>query len=230
MVTFNEFVRLHEHAARAAARVVDDPLVRLDELGDKLNDAGGRVELAVLLRAADGERLQEVLIHASDKVFLVVAFLADLGDLVYERLNGALGRAERGEQAQRQRALKRGVRLLRLAHGIVDDGGDRVVACVVDKVGPPCGFGQIEHVDRVVERRLLKERWDVAVLLDKLFAAIIELVAGELQEYEANDSVAVLLHAAYATKRDATVPQHLLKRKLDFLLLGAFACHKAPKG
>lgn len=57
VVAFNEFVRLHKHAAGAAARVVDDPLVRLDELGDELNDAGWRVELAVLLRAADGERL-----------------------------------------------------------------------------------------------------------------------------------------------------------------------------
>ena len=101
---------------------------------------------------------------------------------------------------------------------------------MVDKVGPPCGFGQIEHVDRVVERRLLKERRDVAVLLDELLAAIVELVAGKLQEYEADDSVAVLLHAADAAKRDAAVPQHLLERKLDLLLLGAFACHKAPKG
>ena len=230
MVTFNEFVRLHEHAAGAAARVIDDPLVRLDELGDKLNDAGGRVELAVLLRAADGERLQEVLIHAPDKVFLVIALLADLGDLIYERLNGALGCAERGEQAQRQSALKRGVCFLRLTHGIVDDGGDRVVARMVNKVGPPCEFGQIEHVDRVVERRLLEERRDVAVLLDELLAAIIKLVAGELQEYEADDSVAVLLHAADASKRDAAVPQHLLERKLGIVLLAAFACHKAPKG
>lgn len=160
----------------------------------------------------------------------MVAFLADLGDLVYERLNGALGCAKRGEQAQRQSAPERGVCLLRLAHGIVDDGSDRVVSRVGDKVGPPCRFGQIEHVNRVVERRLLEERRDVAVLLDELLAAIIKFVAGKLQEYEADDGVAVLLHAADAAKRDATVPQHLLERKLGIVLLGAFACHKAPKG
>ena len=230
MVAFHELVRLHEHTARAAARVVDDSLVRLDELGDEPNDAGGRVELAVLLRTADGERLQEVLIHAPDKVFLVVAPLADLGDLVYERLNGALGCAERGKQTQRQSAPERGVCLLRLAHSVIDDGCDRVVTCVIDKVDPPCGFGQIKYVDRVVERRLLKERRDVAVLLGELLATIIKLVAGKLQEYEADDGVAVLLHAADAAKRHTAVPQHLLERKLDFLLLGVFACHKAPKG
>lgn len=230
MVAFNKFIRLHEHAAGTAARVVDDSLVRLDELGDELNDAGGRVELAVLLRTADGKRLQEVLIHAPNKVFLVITLLADLGDLVYERLNGALGCAKRGEQAQRQSALERGICLFRLAHGIVDDGGNRVVACVIDKVGPPCRFGQIEYVDRVVERRLLKERRDVTVLFDELLATIIKLVAGELQEYEADDGVAVLLHAADAAKRHTAVPQHLLELKLGIVLLGTFACHKAPKG
>lgn len=160
----------------------------------------------------------------------MVALFANLGDLVYERLNGTLGCAERGEQAQRQGAPERGVCLLRLAHGVIDDGCDRVVSCVIDKVSPPCRFGQIEHVDCVVEGRLFKERRDVAVLLDELLAAIIKLVSSKLQKYEANDGIAVLLHAADAAKRNATVPQHLLERKLDLLLLGAFACHKAPKG
>ena len=37
-------------------------------------------------------------------------------------------------------------------------------------------------------------------------------------------------HTADAAERDAAVPQHLLERKLGIVLLGAFACHKAPKG
>ncbi len=101
---------------------------------------------------------------------------------------------------------------------------------MIDKVGPPCRFGQIEYVDRVVERRLLKERRDVTVLFDELLATIIKLVAGELQEYEADDGVAVLLHAADAAKRHTAVPQYLLELKLGIVLLGTFACHKAPKG
>jgi len=145
--------------------------------------------------------LQEVLVNAPDKIFLVITLFADLGDLVYERLNGTLGCAERGEQAQRQGAPERGVCLLRLAHGVIDDGSDRVVSCVVDKVSPPCRFGQIEYVDRVVERRLLKEYRDVAVLLGELLATIIKFVAGKLQEYEADDSVAILF--PYCRRRGA---------------------------
>src|SRR5205085_10521396 len=45
-VGFDEFLRLHEHAAGAAAGIVDAALVRREHLDEKADDALRRVELA----------------------------------------------------------------------------------------------------------------------------------------------------------------------------------------
>lgn len=230
VVLLDELARLDEHPAGAAARVVDSALVGLYELGYELDDAGGRVELAVFLRAACGEDLQEVLVYAANEVFLVEALLADLVDRVDERLDGANLRPKRGEQAERQRTLEGGVHALRLGHGVVDFHGNVVRACVVNEVGPAGFLRKVVDVRRIVETGVLKHlRWELveAVLLlqdgGQLTPPCVELVAGELEEHEAYDRVSVLLETANPTQRDAAVPESIFQREL--FLLCFCLCH-----
>ena len=64
----NELDRLHEHARRAAAGVVDPSLERLDHLDEQLDDTARSVELAAPLPLGVGEHRQEVLVDATEHV------------------------------------------------------------------------------------------------------------------------------------------------------------------
>ena len=64
----DELGRLHEHAARAAARVVDAALVRLQHLDEQPDDRAGRVELAGVAALGGGELAEEVLVDPAEHV------------------------------------------------------------------------------------------------------------------------------------------------------------------
>ena len=183
----DELVRLHEHAARPAARVVHHTLIGLDELGDQLYHAGWRVELAILLGAAHRKRLKEILVHAPDEVFLVKAAAVNLAYVVDKRLHRADFGPQGGEQVKRQSTPQRRVLPLGVGHGLVDLAGDVVCRGIVDEVLPARLTGQIEDVGGVVEGRLFQHELGAGVntllLLDlcrNLGATRLELVACEL--------------------------------------------------
>ena len=56
--------RLHEHAARAARRIEDAPVIRLNHLGEQADDAARGVEFAALLRLGAGELAKEIFVDA----------------------------------------------------------------------------------------------------------------------------------------------------------------------
>ncbi len=64
----HEFGGLYEHAARAAAWVVDATVIGFDDLDQCSYDAGGRVELAGVLALGLGELGQAVLVGASQDI------------------------------------------------------------------------------------------------------------------------------------------------------------------
>ena len=68
LVALHELGGVDEHAARAAGRVEDAAMVRLDDLHDELDDGLGGVENATLLALALGELAQEVLVHLAEGV------------------------------------------------------------------------------------------------------------------------------------------------------------------
>ncbi len=67
-VGLNELLALHEHAARAAAGVVDAALVRGQHLDQQAHHAARRVELAALLALGAGELAEEVFVDAAEDV------------------------------------------------------------------------------------------------------------------------------------------------------------------
>ena len=64
----DEVARLHEHAARTAGRIEDDPVVGLDDVDDGLDDRGWGEELAIVVRALFRELGEEVLVNAAEYV------------------------------------------------------------------------------------------------------------------------------------------------------------------
>ena len=68
LVFRDEAGALDEHAARAAGRVEDAAVERLDDLDDQLDDGGGGEELAALLPLAHGELAEEVFVDLAEGV------------------------------------------------------------------------------------------------------------------------------------------------------------------
>src|SRR3989338_7867551 len=65
-----EFVRLHEHSAGAASRIVNSALIRFNDFHDKLDDTG-RSEKFASARAIRKRKLtEEVLVNPSERVTL----------------------------------------------------------------------------------------------------------------------------------------------------------------
>ena len=73
----DEFFAGHEHAAGAAARIVDAALVGRENLDQHADDARRRVELATLLAFRAGELRQEILIDAAESVLGAVGRRAE---------------------------------------------------------------------------------------------------------------------------------------------------------
>ena len=83
-VDLDELLALDEHAAGAAAGVVDAALVGGEHLDQHADDAAGRVELAALLALGAGELGEEVFVDPAQDVLgaVLLAAQADGGDQV----------------------------------------------------------------------------------------------------------------------------------------------------
>ena len=68
-VGFDEFFRLHEHAAGTAAGIVNAAFVGSEHLDEETHDALRRVELAAFLAFGAGEPAEEVFVDAAEDVF-----------------------------------------------------------------------------------------------------------------------------------------------------------------
>ena len=67
-VTLLKSRTLHEHAAAAAGVIVDQPVVRLDNLGYKYYQRRWREKLAAFLTLAHGKLAQEILVDLAEGV------------------------------------------------------------------------------------------------------------------------------------------------------------------
>ena len=79
-VRLDELLALHEHAARAAAGVVDAAAIGRQHLDQHAHHVGRRVELAALLAFGAGELGEEVFVDAPERV-LGARRLAAEGDV-----------------------------------------------------------------------------------------------------------------------------------------------------
>jgi hypothetical protein len=150
-VRLDELLGLHEHAAGAAAGVIDLAVVGGEDGDQGLDDRGRRVELAALLALGAGELAEEVFIDLPEHV----AGLAGVGT-----------EADGGHQINQFAELAVGQLGARIAlvedalePGVLDfDEGERIVDALADvrllgggaQRFPACGLGHPEHIDLAV--------------------------------------------------------------------------------
>ena len=160
-VGFDEFFRLHEHAAGAARGVVDAAFVGREHLDEAAHDAGRRVELAAVLALGAGEAGEEILIHAAEQIDRAVRLLAlagggefDRGDEVDEFAEALFVEAGAGVVLG-QDALEARVVALDGDHGVVHGLADGRLLCAGLEVGPAGIGGHPEDVLGLVFVRVL---------------------------------------------------------------------------
>src|SRR4029077_24038 len=67
-VSFDESLRLDEHACRSAARVIHPAGIGLDHFDKKADYPAGRIELTRLLAFGPGELAKEVLVRSTEDI------------------------------------------------------------------------------------------------------------------------------------------------------------------
>lgn len=162
----------------------------LDHLGEQLDDAGGRVELAAALALAHGEFPEEILVDAAEGV--EVERGRDLGDFLEQILEQGAGEEVEGlgQDAGQLRIV-----FLDLAHGRVDLRSDVGRLGQGQQVLEPRLGGEVKDVFGVVGGRFI----DAAAPAGRC-AVPIQLGApgrkthlGEAQENQAEDGAGVFL-------------------------------------
>src|SRR5437870_13577497 len=73
---FDEFFRLHEHAARTAAGIVNPAFVGSEHLDEESHDALRGVELAAFLALGARELTQEIFVDTTEDIFRSTHFVA----------------------------------------------------------------------------------------------------------------------------------------------------------
>ena len=205
----DETLRLHEHAARSAARVVDAALVGFEHLDQQPDDGGGRVELAALLAFAQRELAQEVLVDFAENV-LRAAFLvaqADGADEIHQFAQSSL--VERGAGViVRQHALEARIVALDGIHRAVDQRADFGALGIALQVVPARVRRHPEHA----LGQVLVAVFGIGVLVER--EAVVQLGEGVrdvLQENEAEHDVFVVGAVEVAAQLVSRRPQRLFK-------------------
>ena len=218
VVAFDKFDGLDEHAAGAAAGVVDLAFVGLDHFGDEIDDALRGVELAPELALGGGELAEEVFIDPADGVLLLVLDGVDVVDGIDEGGELADIEPEAGEVVVGQGALERGIAFLDVGEGGVDFYRDVALLGMLLDVGPAPGFRQVEDILHGVELHHVE-----VVLLalgHELGPSLLELVGDELEEDQREDDVLVLRRLDGAAKLVGGVPEGFF----EGFLFGRFFC------
>ena len=75
LVALYKLGALHKHTTASAARVIDSALVRLQNLYQRADNAGRRIELATILALQAGKLLQTVFVGSAQQVFLLASIV-----------------------------------------------------------------------------------------------------------------------------------------------------------
>ena len=184
-----ELLRLHEHAARAAARVIDAALVRLDHLDQHPNHRLRGEELAAALALGAREAGQEILIDPPQQVLGLVRLLAQRNardqvdqfaehHLVERRSGILLG----------QHTLERSVRRLDRQHRVVDQFADGRLLGVGLEVRPA---GILRNPEDVLGRVFVLVLGVGILIRQQSLISSLEGVRDVFQEDQAEDDVLV---------------------------------------
>ncbi len=220
----DEFLGADEHAARAAAGIVDAALVRREHLDQHAHHVARRIELAALLAFGAGELREEVFVDLAEDVLGAVgrAAEADIAHQVDELAQALLVEAGPGVVLG-QHALQRRVVALDRAHRVVDDLADGRLRRARLEIGPARLLRDPEDVDRAVLVGVLgigalrRLGFELGVLR-------LEGVGDVFEEDQSEDDVLVLGGIHVVAQRIRRRPQLRLERAIAILVLFLLFC------
>ncbi|MEA3220284.1 MAG: hypothetical protein OZX49_01390 [Immundisolibacter sp.] len=206
-VGLDELLALHEHAARAAAGVVDAALVWSEHLDQHAHHVRGRVELAAALALGAGEAGEKVLVHAAEGVPGAVGRAAerDVADQVDDLAQTRFVQAGAGVVLG-QHALERGVVALDGGHGVVHQRADGRLRGVGLQVRPARLLRHPEDAGGTVLVRVFRVG-ALGFLRFELGVLGLEGVGDVLEEDQAQDDVLVLGRVHVVAQRVGGGPQ-----------------------
>ena len=229
-VGLGEALRLYEHAAGAAAGVVDAAAIRLQHLDQHADDAARRVELAAELALGRGELAEEVFVHPPQPVSGLgpVVLEADAGDQVDKAAHAFVWDAAAGVVAG-ELVLERWVVALDGEHGVVDPRCDVGLLGLGTEVGPAGLGGNPEDVLGGVLVAALQKRLNlvgrelVALQLGlQGVASRFKGVGDVLEEEQAEDDVLVLRGVHRAAELVGGLPEGVREIQVSALARGLF--------
>ncbi len=214
-VCLDEPLGLDEHAARAAAGVVDAAFVGFEHLDEHADDAARRVELAAQLAFRLRELAEEVLIHPAERVagFRAIALETDVGDEVGEALELDGLDAAAGIVA-RELTLEVGIIALDRVDRVVDERGDVGSRRLILEVRPAGFRWNPENALGGVLVAVFQEGFKLlagdSVGLElgfELFTARLERIGDVLEEEQPEDDVLVLSGVNLSTQGVCRFPE-----------------------
>ena len=214
-VSFDKALGLHEHARRAAARVVHAPLVRFEHLHQQSYDAAGCKELAAALALGLGELAQEVLVHATEHIARPGALTLepDAGDQVDQPLH-LLGRDAPAGIIAWELPFQVRVVALDCKDGVVDEGSDVRARRLILQAGPTCfGWHPEDSLGGVLVAALQQQIELRATdslsfqFASEFVAARLKRVGDVLQKEQAENNVLVLGSIDLPTQRVSSPPE-----------------------
>jgi len=206
-VRLDELLTADEHAARAAAGVIDAAFVWCEHGDEHADDVRRRVELAALLALSARELGEEVLVDLAEDVLGAVggAAEADVAHEVDELAKAFLVQAG-ARVVLGENALERWIVAFDRAHGVVDKLADRRLWRVSFEVRPASFLRHPEDVDGAVLVRVLGIR-ALGALRFEFGMFRLERVGNVLEENETESDVLVLRSIHVVTQRVRGRPQ-----------------------
>ena len=215
LVALYKLGALYKHTAASAARVINSALVRLQNLYQRADNAGRRIELATILALQAGKLLQTVFVGSAQQVFLLASIVHFyVRKEIYHITQTTLVQLRTGK-ILRQNALQSFVFTL--------NGGKCFIyyhayfRCVGSSTNlAPSGFSRHEE-DVLGCVFVLIFRVGVFVAL-QLLELLFEAVADVFQKNESEHHTLVLRSAEVASQNIGSLPYFLFKTNADCIL------------
>ena len=215
LVALYKLGALHKHTTASAARVIDSALVRLQNLYQRADNTGRRIELATILALQGSKLLQTVFVGSAQQVFLLASIVHFyVRKEIYHITQTTLVQLRTGK-ILRQNALQSFVFTLNGSKCFIyHHAYFRGVGSSTNLA--PSGFSRHEE-DVLSGVFVLIFRVGVFVAL-QLLELLFEAVADVFQKDESEHNALVLRSAEVASQNIGSLPYFLFKTNADCIL------------
>ena len=156
----HELHGLHKHTAGAAARVIQDTVIRFNHLSNQINNTLWGIKFALTLAFRQRKFAQKVFVNPADNVIFCIAGV-DLVDFIQQRRQLCRVDVEPRIVVIRQSTLQRGIGLFNRIQRSVNFQSNIILLGVLHDIGPPTDLRQKEYIVLGIESDIVQELFPV---------------------------------------------------------------------